>query len=200
MLHDKDLIFGLLLGDRILLGEELVAREIHLRLGEQSLIVRQLALVLLFQNLIGSLIDLRDEIPFVDELAFGISDLGQLTVDLRLYGHRRQRRDGAERVDDFTDIPQRNGRGTDRLQPAWRETASRWCRRSHPVDGGVEAEREQDREQPNANSKFCTRPRLYVRPRRRPAKIRCQFIIRSARSLVHNGGSSIPKISTYWEL
>ncbi len=47
LLDDEDLILGLLFCDRVLLGELLIAREIHLRLRQQAFVVRELALVLL---------------------------------------------------------------------------------------------------------------------------------------------------------
>ena len=50
LLHDVDLILVLLAGDRILLGQFLVALEIDLRLREQALIVRELAFVLGLQR------------------------------------------------------------------------------------------------------------------------------------------------------
>ena len=59
LLDDEDLILGLLFCDRVLLGESLIAREIHLRLREQTFVVRELAFVLLLQDLIGPRIDLR---------------------------------------------------------------------------------------------------------------------------------------------
>ena len=79
--------------------------------------MRELAFVLGFQDLIGPLIDLREEVALLDHLPFGESDLGQLAVDLGLHGDGRERGDGAERVDDDADIAQRDGRGADRLQP-----------------------------------------------------------------------------------
>ncbi len=87
-----------------------------MRLRQQPFVVGKLTLILCFQNLIRALIDLREKVALVDQLAFGEADGGELTVDLRLHGHRRQRRDGAERVDDDTDIAERDGAGADRLR------------------------------------------------------------------------------------
>ncbi len=91
LLHDEDLIFGLLAGDRILLGQRLIALEVHLRLAEQALIVRELAFVLGFQNHVGPVIDLRQKIALLHHLAFFECDLGQITADLRLHGDRGDR-------------------------------------------------------------------------------------------------------------
>ena len=124
LLDDEDLILGLLLCDRVLLGKRLIAREIHLRLGQQTFVVRELAFVLLLQDLIGPRIDLRQEVALLDQLTFGESDVGELAVDLGLHGHRRERRHGAERVDDFADIAGCDGRGADRLQRVLRETSA----------------------------------------------------------------------------
>ena len=118
LLHDVDLILVLLAGDRILLGQFLVAREIDLRLREHALIARQLALVLGLQKLVGPRIDLRQKVAFLDHLPFGEGDLRELTVDLRLHGDGRDRRDGAERVDDDADIAGADGGRADRLRRA----------------------------------------------------------------------------------
>ncbi len=132
LLHDEDLIFGLLPCDRVLRGERLVALEIQLRLGKQPLIVRQLAFVLLFQDLVGPLIDLRQKIALLDHLPFGECDLRQITVDLRLHGDGRERRDGTERVDDDANITERDGRGADGLQSRLAEIVRRPSRELAP--------------------------------------------------------------------
>ncbi len=69
LLHDEDLILGLLARDRILLRQRLIALQIHLRLGEQALIVRELAFVLGFQDLVGPRIDLRQKVALLDQSA-----------------------------------------------------------------------------------------------------------------------------------
>ena len=124
MLDDEDLILGLLFCDRVLLGKRLIAREIHLRLGKQTFVVRELAFVLLLQDLVRPRIDLRQEVALLDQLTFGEAHIGELAVDLGLHGHRRDRRHGAERVDDFADIAGCDSRGADRLQRALRETSA----------------------------------------------------------------------------
>ena len=75
LLHDVDLILVLLARDRILLGEFLIAREVDLRLREQALIARELALVLGLLKLIGPRVDLGEKIALLDHLPFGEADL-----------------------------------------------------------------------------------------------------------------------------
>src|SRR5262249_50800176 len=125
LLHDENLILGLLPRDRILLGQRLIALLIHLRLRKQSLIARQLAFVLLLQIFVWPGIDLREKITLLDQLAFGESNFGQLAVDLGLHGHSSERRHRAELIEDDAHIAERRRRGADRLQCALRETASR---------------------------------------------------------------------------
>ena len=66
LLHDVDLILVLLAGDRILLGQFLVALEIDLRLREHALIARQLAFELGLLQLDRPRVDLRQEIALLD--------------------------------------------------------------------------------------------------------------------------------------
>src|SRR5262249_7195267 len=99
LLHDEDLILGLLPRDRILLGQGVIALLVHLRLREQPLIARQLAFVLLLQIYVWPGIDLREKITLLDQLAFGESNFGQLAVDLGLHGHSGERRHRAELIE-----------------------------------------------------------------------------------------------------
>ena len=126
-----------------------------MRLAEQALIVRQLAFVLGFQDLIGAWIDLRQKIAFLHHLPFLEGDLGQLTVDLGLHGDGGERRDGAERIDQDADIVQRDGCGADRLKPGLLEASGGRLRRQHPARDLVGAKSEPDRnDQPNANTEL----------------------------------------------
>ena len=68
VLGDERLLVGdLLLGDRILFVQHLIAAEIALRLGEQRLVFRQLALRLGERRLIRPRVDLGDEIALLDQ-------------------------------------------------------------------------------------------------------------------------------------
>ena len=84
LLHQEALVVDLLLGDRILPPQRLVALQVGLRLLQQPLVVRELALRLLQRHLVGPRVDLRQEVALLDHLAFLEADLGQLAVDLRL--------------------------------------------------------------------------------------------------------------------
>ena len=135
LLHDVDLILVLLPGDRILLGQFLIAREVDLRLRQHALVARQLALVLGLQKLVGPRVDLRQEVALLDRLSFGEGDFRELTVDLGLHGDRRDRRDGAERVDDDADIAGADRGRADRLRrPALRGAPARRRRLSGGFD------------------------------------------------------------------
>ena len=126
-----------------------------MRLGEQALIVRKLAFELRFQNLIGPRIDLRQEVALFDHLPFGESDIGELTVDLGLHRDGRERRDGAERIDDDADIAGRDGCGADGLRGAGRKSAAGRGRRLHPAHDLEGGQDENDRDQPEANAEFA---------------------------------------------
>jgi len=121
------LVFGLLPRNRILLCKCLVTRQIHLGLGEQALIVRKLAFGLCLRNLVRTIIDLRQKVSFVDELAFDKSDTDKLAADLGLHGDRSKRRYGAKCIDDDSDIAGAYRGGTDRLGPRILKSAAR-CR------------------------------------------------------------------------
>src|SRR5208282_5984764 len=89
-------------------------------------------------------VDLRQKVPLLDSLSFGEPDFGELTVDLGLYGDGCDGRDGAERVDDDTDIALADDCGADRLgraslrgAPAGRRWLIGGCRSENqvPPDG-----------------------------------------------------------------
>ena len=135
LLDDVDLILVLLARDRILLGQFLVARHVDLRLRKQALIAGQLAFELGLLKLVGPRVDLREEIAFLDHLPFGESHFGELAVDLGLHGDGRDRRHGAERVDDDANIALADGGGADRLRRVL--DARRMAGRLRRVEGTV---------------------------------------------------------------
>ena len=102
------LVRHLLLGDRILLAQRQIAVEIALRLGEQRLVLGQLALRLRERGLVGSRIDLGEEVALLDDLAFVEPQLLQLARDLGADGHGLEGRDGAERVDGDRHVAERD--------------------------------------------------------------------------------------------
>ena len=185
LLHDEDLIFGLLPRDRILRRERLVALEIQLRLRQQALVVRELAFILLFQDLIGPRIDLRQKIALLHHLAFGEGDVGEIAVDLRLHCDGRKRRHRAERIDDDADIAGGNRRCADRLQRARGIASAAWRGRAHPAHGLIGRKGEHERDDTKTDAEFGTGFGLLDRVRRRTTERRRQLVVRVARSLVH---------------
>src|SRR5208282_2358776 len=199
LLHDVDLILVLLAGYRILFGQFLVAREIDLRLGEQALIARQLALVLGLQKLVGSRVDLRQKVVLLDHLPFGEADLHELTVDLRLHGDGRDRRHGSEGIHYDADIALADRCSADRLRHLLliARAGGRLPGMDRTEDQiGANNDPNQD-DQPNDNATSAADPALDDRRGHGSAKIRRRLIVRSARSLVHIGISSIQTSSVY---
>ena len=90
--------------------------------------MRELAFKLRLQGLIGPRIDLREEVALFDHLAFREADL-QIARDLTLHRHGRDRRHGAERIDDDANVARRDGGGADRLWRCLRHGALRGGRR-----------------------------------------------------------------------
>ena len=90
--------------DRILPDQGIVALQIQSGVPQQCLILCQLGLGLLQSHLVGPRIDLGEKVALLHQLAFGESDLGQLTVDLGLHRHRSERRHGAELIEDHANI------------------------------------------------------------------------------------------------
>ena len=78
--HQEALVVDLLLRDRVLFAQRLVALQVGLRLLQQALVARQRPLRLLQRHLVRPWIDLRQEVAHFDELAFLEADLGQLAV------------------------------------------------------------------------------------------------------------------------
>jgi hypothetical protein len=96
--------------------ECLVAHQVELRLLEQTLIVRKLAFILLREQLVGPVVDLREQIALFDMIAFLEGDLQELAVDLGPHRDRRQWRDRAEAGIDDLDIAGADCRHADRLR------------------------------------------------------------------------------------
>ena len=78
----------------------------------------QLPFVLFFQHLIGTRVDLGEEVPLFDRLTFLEGDLGQIAVQLRFNDYIGDGRHGAEPVADDLDVAARDGRDPDRLRAA----------------------------------------------------------------------------------
>ena len=196
LLHDVDLIFVLLAGDRILFGQFLVARKVDLRLREHALIARELALVLGLQKLVGPGVDLRQKIALLDHLSFGEPNLLELTVDLGLHGDGGDRRDGAERVDRDANIALSDGCSADRLRRGLLNApAARRLRRMYRAEYQIGATNNGDQnDQANDNARSST-PAFDDWRGRRSAKVRADVVIRSARSLVH----MCVRLSTPWQ-
>ena len=83
LLHQGGLGVDVLLRDRVLLAQPLVAGEVELRVLQQRLVARELALVLCEQRLVGPRVDLREEVARLDRLALAEADLGEIAADLR---------------------------------------------------------------------------------------------------------------------
>ena len=89
----------LLVGDGVLRGQGLIARQVDLGVGEIGLIARQLALGLVQRRLIGTRIDLGQQIARLHHLAFGEIELDQHAADLRAHRGGGQRRHRAQRIE-----------------------------------------------------------------------------------------------------
>ena len=112
----RHLVGDLLLGDRILLGELLIAGEVALGLAQQRLVLGQLPLRLGERRLIGARIDLGDEVARLDGLALGEPDALQGAGDLGADGHGLERRHRAEGVDGQRHVAEGHRRDPDGLR------------------------------------------------------------------------------------
>ena len=182
------LIVGLLMRDRILRHQSLIALEVGLRLRQQPLIVGELAFGLGLGDFIGARVDLRQEVALVDQLPFGESDVGQLAADLGLHGDGGERGHGAERVDHDADIARRDRRRADRLQPARGRARIGRLRGAGGMDDHIGRDDEAyGNGEAKTDAQFRIRPADDVRLPRRPAKIGRQFVVACACALVHLG-------------
>jgi len=124
------------------LEEGAVALEVELRVLEQRLVLRHLALGLRKLHLEWARVDLGEQGASLDDLPFLESDPHELAVDARLDDDDVARRDGAERVDVDVDaaLARRDGhyregagRGiapsTEAPAGTWRACAGHGCRR-----------------------------------------------------------------------
>src|SRR6185437_7923809 len=104
----------LLLGDRILLEQRLVAREIDLRIGELGLVAREHALLLGERGLVGTRVYLGEQVALLHHLSLVEVDARELAADLGTHGHHAARRDRAQPVERDIDV------ATDRSRGAYR--------------------------------------------------------------------------------
>ena len=121
------------------------------------MIVRELAFVLGFQNLIGPLIDLRDGGALLHEFTFGEVHVGHIAADLRLNGDGSDGSDGAQRIDHHGNAVQHHGRGADRLQSGLELSAASGSRlwRQGPAPNLIGSKAQQDHnDQSDDNARF----------------------------------------------
>src|SRR6266851_2274356 len=83
-------------GDRVLRHQRIVPFEVELGILQQGLVLGELRFGLLERHLIGSRIDLGEEVALLDHLALLEGDLGQIAVDLGFDRDRRERGDRPE--------------------------------------------------------------------------------------------------------
>src|ERR1051325_3687708 len=114
--HQRGLGVDLLLGDRVLLEQRLVALEVDARVREQRLVLDELALGLVELNLEGPGIDLREHLPLFYILPFGEVDADELAVHAAADDDRAHRHHGAQAAEIDRDIARlsRFGRHGDR--------------------------------------------------------------------------------------
>jgi hypothetical protein len=144
----------LLPGNRILLDQHAVAREIELRVLQQGLVARQLSLGLLELHLERARIDLGQEIAGADKLPFLESQTHQLPVDAALDRDGVDRSDRAETGEIETDVARPDRRGRHR-SPASLSLGLRVDARS--VAAGRRQQREGDRDDRDHPSDFTYR-------------------------------------------
>ena len=93
-----------LMRHRVLRRQPLVSRQVHLRALEHGLVACQLPLGLRERCFVWPRIDLREQVAFLDVIAFREIDLLHVAADLRADRHGCQRRHGAERIDVDPDV------------------------------------------------------------------------------------------------
>ena len=102
--HQRGLVGHLLLRDGVLRQQRLIARQVHLGIGQGGAVARQLAANLIQRRLIGARIDLRQGITLLDHLAFGEIQLDQHAADLRPHRRGGERRHRAQRIERHIDV------------------------------------------------------------------------------------------------
>ena len=112
--HERSLGVDLLLGDRILLEERVVALEVEPRVLEERPVARELSLGLLELHLEGARIDLGKELALLHKMAFLEEHAHELAIDAGLHRHCAQRCHGAEPIDDDVDVALCRRHGNDR--------------------------------------------------------------------------------------
>ena len=104
------LVVDLLLRDEIALPQLRVAVEIQLVVLHLRLVAEEGGLALMELNLVGPLVDDRDDLALLHRLALGEGHAVEATVDLGLHRHGVERRDGAEALDPDGDVFARGDR------------------------------------------------------------------------------------------
>ncbi len=104
LLDDIDLILGLLLGDRVLLRQNLITREIDLCFRQHALVVGQLRLLDVKRRLIGTGVDEEELLTLFHVLAGRELDLYDRPVDLGLHRDVVDRLDRADGIYDLGHI------------------------------------------------------------------------------------------------
>jgi hypothetical protein len=121
---EGELGVDLLLGDRVLLEQRLVALQVELRVLEQRAVPGELALGLLELHLEGARIDFGKEVALLHRLSFLEKDAHQLAVDARAHRDGSQGRHRAQAAHDDIDVAQRRRRADHRRRsPAHSATA-----------------------------------------------------------------------------
>ena len=125
VLGDQRLLRGeLLLGDRVLCEERLIALEIYVRVCEQRRVADQGPLGLLERYLVGPRVDLDERVAVLDLLALLEGDVLDLSADLALHRHRGERRHGAQANERNGHVARAGGGGHHRHRAALSETAA----------------------------------------------------------------------------
>lgn len=103
-LHQGFLGRHLLLSDGVLLHQGLIARQVHLGVGEVGGIAGQLAARLVQRSLVGTRVDLGQGIAGLHHLAFDEVQFHQHAADLRSHRSRGKRRHRAQRIQCLIDV------------------------------------------------------------------------------------------------
>ncbi len=117
LLDRRGLRVDVLLRDRILPVERLVAGEVEAGVLQQRLVAQELALVLRQQRLVGPHVDLGQEVAGLDGLALAKADLGEVAAHLRADRHGGERRHGAEAREHHRHVALLDRGDADRLRP-----------------------------------------------------------------------------------
>ena len=106
ILTDQSLLgIQLLLLDRILRPQHLIALQVEPRVLQQSLVARQLSLELSQLRFERTRVDFSQQVPLVDELTFLEPDAHQLSIDAGMDGDGIQRSDRSKSVEVDADVP-----------------------------------------------------------------------------------------------